>query len=452
MSHEAIHDRRHRDSRTAPWPEMTMPQDIVRADAAESAAAHAIAERMAAGRHELAQRIADRCREEIADYRLVDEPVLADVVAFALDSLDALTAAMRDGQPASAAWLEPARAVGRRRFHQRVALESFLHAVRIWARVVWDAVLEEVRPVRQDELEAALIVASRLLAQIDEISTVAAEAYLDEVSDPWLLRRDLMDALVTGRGDGEVARRRAGTLGLRLADSYVVIVLRASDADPQDGRRPSLRTRVALDRIVHQTRCGLHPEAGGLIVGMRHGDVVALYPVSGPDGAAEARHQCAALVDALGIDVVVGMGGWHAGLAATASGYREALDAADIAQAKGIRDHPVALDEVLVDHIYRSSPCADRILAETIRPLIDYDRTHRSSFVTTLRAYLDAGLNLTRTARAVHVHPNTVEYRLRRIRELSGRDPRNPDDLLILSLATKFDELRSPDDADRNAA
>jgi hypothetical protein len=427
------------------------PHDIDRADAAGSPAARAIADRIAARRHELAQRIVDRCREEIADYRLVDdEEVLADVLAFALDSLEALTAGIRDGRPVSAAWLEPARAAGRRRFHQRVSLESFLHAVRIWARVVWDAVLEEVRPDRRDELEAALTVALRLLSQIDQISTVAADGYLEEVCDRGLLRRDLMDALITG--DAEIARRRAGALGLRLAENYVVVVLRASDVDPEDVRRQSLNARVALDCIVHAIRCRLHPTAGSLIVGMRHGDVVALYPVSGPDGVAEVRCECAALVDALGIAVGVGVGGWHPGLAATASGYREALDAADIAEAKGIRDRAVALDEVLVDHIFRSSPYADRILAETMRPLIEYDRAHQASFVTTLRTYLDAGLNLTRTARALFVHANTIEYRLRRIRELSGRDPRNPDDLLILSLAIKFDELRSSGDADRQAA
>jgi DNA-binding PucR family transcriptional regulator len=184
---------------------------------------------------------------------------------------------------------------------------------------------------------------------------------------------------------------------------------------------------------------------------MRHGDVVALYPVSGPDGAAEVRCECAALVEALAMEVCIGIGGWHAGLAATMCGYREALDAADIAEAKGIHDHAVALDEVLVDHIFRSSPYADRILAETMRPVIEYDRAHQVSLVTTLRTYFDAGLNLTRTAKALFVHPNTVEYRLRRIRELSGRDPRCPDDLLILSLAIKFDELRSSGDADGDA-
>ena len=163
-----------------------------RAVAVDSAAARAIADRIAAGRHELAQRIVERFREEIADYRLVeDEEVLADVLAFALDSLDALTAGLRDGQGACAALLEPACATARRRFHQRISLESFLHAARIWARVVWDAVLEQVRPDQRDELEAALTVALRVLSQIDQISTAAAEAYVDEVGDRGLLRRDL---------------------------------------------------------------------------------------------------------------------------------------------------------------------------------------------------------------------------------------------------------------------
>jgi hypothetical protein len=86
----------------------TMLHHNGRAGAAGSAAACAIADRIAAGRHELAQRIVDRCREEIADYRLVDdEEVLADVLAFALDCLDALTAGLKDGQGACAARLEP---------------------------------------------------------------------------------------------------------------------------------------------------------------------------------------------------------------------------------------------------------------------------------------------------------------------------------------------------------
>jgi DNA-binding PucR family transcriptional regulator len=41
------------------------------------------------------------------------------------------------------------------------------------------------------------------------------------------------------------------------------------------------------------------------------------------------------------------------------------------------------------------------------------------------------------------VHPNTVVYRLRRMRELSGRDPRDVDDLVGLALALKLHELHA---------
>jgi DNA-binding PucR family transcriptional regulator len=89
----------------------------------------------------------------------------------------------------------------------------------------------------------------------------------------------------------------------------------------------------------------------------------------------------------------------------------------------------------------RSSSHADRILAETLRPVIEYDRTHHASLITTLQAYLGARLSLTRSGKILSVHPNTVVYRLRRIGELSGRDPRNADDLLVLSLALHLHEL-----------
>ena len=87
---------------------------------------------------------------------------------------------------------------------------------------------------------------------------------------------------------------------------------------------------------------------------------------------------------------------------------------------------------------------AQRMLEATLRPLLDYDHLHHVELVTTLRAYLAADANLTRAARLLTVHPNTVVYRLRRIRELTGRDPRSVDELLVLFLALKQTELKPP--------
>jgi DNA-binding PucR family transcriptional regulator len=101
----------------------------------------------------------------------------------------------------------------------------------------------------------------------------------------------------------------------------------------------------------------------------------------------------------------------------------------------------VAFDEVLVDSIVRSSRHAERILDDTVTPLLAYDAEHHSELVATLRAFVDSSFNLTKSAENLSVHPNTVVYRLRRIRELTGRDPHAPDDLLLLHLGLKLIDL-----------
>ncbi len=119
----------------------------------------------------------------------------------------------------------------------------------------------------------------------------------------------------------------------------------------------------------------------------------------------------------------------------------EARDAVEIAVGTGIRGRPIVFDEVLIDHMVRSSPHADRILDGSLRPLLDYDAARHADLVPTLRTYVATGFNLARCAEQLCVHPNTVAYRLRRIRELSGRDPQDPNDLLLLFLGLKLAEL-----------
>ncbi len=81
-----------------------------------------------------------------------------------------------------------------------------------------------------------------------------------------------------------------------------------------------------------------------------------------------------------------------------------------------------------------TSPAAE-LKCERHLPGPLYSRLSRHS---TLRAYLESGFNLTKTAGILCVHPNTVVYRLRRIKEITARDPHNPNDLLLLCLGLKM--------------
>lgn len=59
----------------------------------------------------------------------------------------------------------------------------------------------------------------------------------------------------------------------------------------------------------------------------------------------------------------------------------------------------------------------------------------------TLDAYLDCGGAVETCARQLFVHPNTVRYRLKRIAEVTGREPTNPRDAYVLRVAATVGRL-----------
>jgi sugar diacid utilization regulator len=68
-------------------------------------------------------------------------------------------------------------------------------------------------------------------------------------------------------------------------------------------------------------------------------------------------------------------------------------------------------------------------------PLTEHDRSTGGVLLATLVSFLDHDCSWARTAEVLHVHVNTVHYRVRRIEELTGRDLGRLDDRLDLRAA-----------------
>jgi DNA-binding PucR family transcriptional regulator len=410
---------------------------------ASSEALTAIIERLSGRLGEVGDRMLERYEEEIPDYAgLRTRRLGADVRGTSLDNLRCLLRTLPLGIGPGEEDLERSREGAARRVLHGVSLESMLHAYRLWGQIAWASLLEAADPDNPAEREAALYAAGRVIAHIDRVSTAAAQAYLDEVKGIWSdredVQRDLLDALVAGTADPDYAQSQADSLRLRLGNAYMVLLARHGAQEHEHDQRP-LALRSALRRTVATAEETLRPAAASLVVGVRQREVVALYPVAGPAELDTVKAQAAHFAQAVApSDISVGLGTWHPGLGGIPASFAEARESLDIALRSGRAGRATAFDEVLVDHIVRSSPHSDRLLADTLGPLRDYDTRRKSALLPTLHAYFDSGFNVTRSAQALCVHPNTVIYRLRRIRELTGRDPHDPDDLLLLSLSLKL--------------
>ncbi|MGY0019531.1 PucR family transcriptional regulator [Streptomyces sp. cg35] len=76
--------------------------------------------------------------------------------------------------------------------------------------------------------------------------------------------------------------------------------------------------------------------------------------------------------------------------------------------------------------------------ARLLDPLREYDRKHRAELIPTLEAFLDCDGSWTRCASRLHLHVNTLRYRVGRIEQLTNRDLSRLEDKLDFFLALRM--------------
>lgn len=124
-----------------------------------------------------------------------------------------------------------------------------------------------------------------------------------------------------------------------------------------------------------------------------------------------------------------------AGVPAARSEVDRVLDSAErhpgaIGQVTSLAE---ARTTVLLDEIVTMVGADERLVDPRVRELRERDQT----LADTLRVYLDNFGDVAAAAQWLHVHPNTVRYRVRRIEETLGTSLSDPDVRLLLSLSLR---------------
>jgi len=245
------------------------------------------------------------------------------------------------------------------------------------------------------------------------------------------VRDDLAEGLLLGRGrDAEETGRWAAHLGYNPAHEHHVVAIRFDvPAQPaprgHDGDTAALRARVR-ESIEHfaQTR------APTSIVSARESEVVVVTAEPGTRQAARMgpRQLGAACVARLaelfpGTGVVVGIGGPCRDPRDIARSYAQARRTTEAMQRLGRSGTVTAFTDLGIHRLLLQVPdLADlrSFAAEVLGRLSEHEREHKSGYLATLACYFRENNSPQRASRILHVHPNTVAYRIRRIEEITG--------------------------------
>lgn len=327
------------------------------------------------------------------------------------------------------------------RAREGVPLSALLAAYRLGAQVAWAEAVKLVgdEPAR---LRAGLDLATSLMNWVDEVSGAVAQAYLEEFERLWsdreAARRDFLDGAISGALTDDEVRARAEALGLDPDAPFAVTIVAL--AEPTDDEATVRIAQHRIRQLINELPTG---ERSLTIV--RGAELVVLLPAASDEGPESVAAQLRPLLqpgDAKLPAFRAGIGRARDSLTELAGSYREAAIALSAARAGG--GHAVVVyGEVLLEELLLRERGVSRRLAQTIlEPLEPYPDLR-----ATLTEYLTYGPSLPAVARRLFLHPNTVAYRLARVRELTGRDPKSPAGVAELYLALRAAQLVGRDGA-----
>ncbi|HXE45549.1 MAG TPA: helix-turn-helix domain-containing protein [Conexibacter sp.] len=361
---------------------------------------------------DVAREIIAAIRVEVPAYaRPLEGPFGRGLVAGVEEALRQFIDGIEDGgpMPRSRVYVD----LGRGEVRAGRGLDVLLAAYRVGARVAW-------RRFSATGVEAGLepstlyLLAESIFAYIDELSAKSAEGYALEQSAAAgelraqrqrLARLLLRDPPADPLDVEEVARAAQW----RLPDALAALAFPQSDSERIAPRLPADAILDTAGELV----CALVPDPE------RSGRRARLQHAVGP------RH-----IAALGPPVAWG----DAALSLARARAVLELSADGAAPAHGLLD---AADHTTALLLRSDRRLAQELVRARLAPLASLTAGPRARLTATLAAWLAAQGRLQLVAERLHVHPQTVRYRLGRLRELFGEALDDPQRRFELELALR---------------
>ncbi|THJ75202.1 helix-turn-helix domain-containing protein [Candidatus Frankia alpina] len=368
--------------------------------------------------------------------------------------------------------------LGRGEVHSGRSLDNLLSAYRVGARVSWRCLGEAA--VRHGGVDAAGLVslAEMMFAYIDGISAASAEGYAAEQFAAGGERERLLDRigemLLTGAPADAVAQV-AETASVRLPRRLAAVLIPARlEPQPVAGREPAASVVIPPGLLpAALVPAGLVPAglvpAGSAVPAPGRTEPFLLptdcpRAVQGQDtwlfvGSAERGPAQAALAKRLaGLAAVVGPAVPWGQAKASAARARFARDARSAGRLAGaVATDPLFTDEHLSALVLARDPglvtdLATRLLA----PLDGLPSRTRERLAETLLHWLSLRGQRGLIAERLHIHPQTVRYRVNQLRELFGPCLEDPDvrfdlELVLRAGATGTEPAAASDDGNGSA-
>ncbi len=191
--------------------------------------------------------------------------------------------------------------------------------------------------------------------------------------------------------------------------------------------------------VVHTLKSLFITGIADFVVEMEQGQIAFIKTLTTTDGYKEVHHIAETIVDTLNaeamISVLVGYGTVVEHLVDVERSYREAKMAIEVGRSFEANKRILAYKELGIGRLIHQ--LSDDLCQEFLDEILGEEGLAQFDDDTMQAAYkfLENDLNISRTARALYVHRNTLSFRLEKIQSRTGLDVRVFEDAVTFKLA-----------------
>jgi sugar diacid utilization regulator len=263
------------------------------------------------------------------------------------------------------------------------------------------------------------------------------------------VRDDLVEGLLLGRGrDQADTSRWAAHLGYDPARDHNVMAIAFDLADPKTPAAGHIDVAAQRQRVAESIEHFVATRAPDAIVSARESEavIVTAAPEDTGPAALDARrlaHACLARLAELfpSVKVVIGIGGSCRDPRDVARSYAQAQRTTQTLRRLGRAGTVSAFGDLGILRLLLQVPDLAELrsfAADVLGKLSMHEQEHKSEYLATLACYFRENNSPQRASRILHVHPNTVAYRVKRIEEITGLRLDNYTDRLIAQVALEI--------------
>ncbi|ALC88935.1 hypothetical protein AM500_03305 [Bacillus sp. FJAT-18017] len=264
---------------------------------------------------------------------------------------------------------------------------------------------------------------------------------------------DLIEELISGNIQSiEAIYEKAKLIGWDLDGIFVAVLFKINRFTDTGSKR--LTNRGISDRshfvvneaIHHYLPDGIVANKGNIFIVLWKVEKTSNHDSSWMGQIKKTSHDILEMIKKQVKDIViqVGIGNIASSVIDMPKSYKEAHDALDLGETINGIESITAFSELGIFRLLRyieDPSILHQSIPSSLKELLSYQQANKADLLNTLQTFLECNQNAAQTAKLLYIHYKTVIYRLDRIKEITGMNFEDSEEMLSVRVGLKIHEF-----------